>query len=73
MKISSAVMFMTAASNAAVSFNRDVRPIMSDTCFRYHGPDKSSRMAGMWLDIRGEALKPTSGSCNGPNTSSGQK
>ena len=31
---------------------------MADTCFRCHGPDKSSRMAGMRLDIREEALKP---------------
>ena len=40
-------------------FNRDIRPIMAETCFRCHGPDKSSRMAGMRLDIRDEALKPT--------------
>ena len=32
---------------------------MSDTCFRCHGPDKSARMAGMRLDLREEALKPT--------------
>src|SRR5579885_2408501 len=32
---------------------------MSDTCFRCHGPDKNARMAGMRLDIRDEALKPT--------------
>ncbi|MEO8126521.1 MAG: PSD1 and planctomycete cytochrome C domain-containing protein [Bryobacteraceae bacterium] len=31
---------------------------MSDTCFRCHGPDKSSRIAGFRLDIREEALKP---------------
>src|SRR5690348_9149166 len=43
----------------AVSFNRDVRPIMSNTCFQCHGPDKSSRMANLRLDIREEALKPT--------------
>ena len=48
----------TATGNAQVRFNRDIRPIMSDTCFRCHGPDKSSRMAGMRLDIRDEALKP---------------
>jgi hypothetical protein len=45
--------------HAAVSFNRDIRPIMADTCFRCHGPDKNARMAGMRLDIREEALKPT--------------
>lgn len=40
-----------------VSFNRDVRPIMSGTCFRCHGPDEGARRAGMRLDIRDEALK----------------
>ena len=48
-----------AGADAAVSFNRDIRPIMADTCFRCHGPDKNARMAGMRLDIRDEALKPT--------------
>src|SRR5207244_6470392 len=42
-----------------VRFNRDVRPIMAETCFRCHGPDKNARMAGMRLDLRDEALKPT--------------
>src|SRR3954468_1969628 len=49
-----------AAGHAQVRFNRDIRPIMAETCFRCHGPDKNSRMAGMRLDIRDEALKPTS-------------
>lgn len=47
-----------SASGQQVSFDRDIRPIMSDTCFRCHGPDVSSRMANMRLDIREEALKP---------------
>src|SRR6266568_2516562 len=49
----------TAVGNGQVRFNRDIRPIMAETCFRCHGPDKSSRMAGMRLDIRDEAVKPT--------------
>ncbi len=48
-----------AASAEPVKFNRDIRPVMSDTCFRCHGPDKRARMAGMRLDRREEALKPT--------------
>src|SRR5437660_847458 len=47
--------------SASIAFNRDIRPIMSDTCFRCHGPDKSSRMANLRLDIREEALKPLKG------------
>ncbi len=54
-----AAMWTATAGNSQVRFNRDIRPIMAETCFRCHGPDKSSRMAGMRLDLRDEALKPT--------------
>ncbi|MEX2264755.1 MAG: PSD1 and planctomycete cytochrome C domain-containing protein [Bryobacteraceae bacterium] len=53
------VLVVAAGLHAQVSFNRDIRPIMSDTCFRCHGPDKNARMAGLRLDIRDEALKTT--------------
>jgi len=51
-------MGLVAAETDRLSFNRDIRPIMSDTCFRCHGPDKNARVAGMRLDIREEATKP---------------
>jgi Planctomycete cytochrome C len=51
-------------AGAQVSFNRDIRPIMSDTCFRCHGPDKSARMMDLRLDIRDQALKPLASSEN---------
>ena len=39
-----------------ISYNRDIRPVLSDNCFFCHGPDPNKRKGKMRLDIREEAL-----------------
>ncbi len=48
-----------AAPAEKVSFNREIRPIFSDTCFQCHGPDEAKRKAGLRLDERASAVKPS--------------
>ncbi len=40
-----------------ISFNRDVRPIISDKCFHCHGPDADNQDSDFRLDSRENALE----------------
>jgi len=44
-----------------VSFNRDVRPILSEHCFKCHGPSAKEGKGGLRLDDSANALKDRGG------------
>ncbi len=47
---------LTASAANPVDFNREVQPILSDNCYHCHGPDSSSRKAGLRLDLNEAAF-----------------
>jgi hypothetical protein len=48
--------FSPANGEEPLAYNRDVRPILSRTCFACHGPDSASRKADLRLDRRDDAI-----------------
>lgn len=46
-----------AGEAAAVDFNREIRPILSENCFLCHGPDENDRKGGLRLDVREDAVR----------------
>src|SRR5260221_8097236 len=47
-----------AAPDKAITFNRDIRPILSENCYACHGPDARQRKAKLRLDVKENATRP---------------
>src|SRR5688572_10193620 len=54
--LSAAATFASAQEQPAVDYNRQIRPLLANHCWKCHGPDAAQRQAGLRLDVRESAL-----------------
>ena len=64
------LVILSANENSEVDYNRDIRPIISQKCFKCHGLDDSHRKGKLRLDDRSHALK--GGKSGSPSIISGK-
>ncbi|MEC8508842.1 MAG: c-type cytochrome domain-containing protein, partial [Planctomycetota bacterium] len=55
------IFFSSSSSSPAeqISFNKHIRPILADRCFVCHGPDATTREAGLRFDREESAKQPS--------------
>jgi len=47
---------VSASAAEPISYNRDIRPLLADSCFHCHGPDQKTRKGKFRLDVREDAV-----------------
>jgi len=52
---------LAASDPAAIDFNREIRPILSASCYQCHGPDHNKRKADLRLDTRDGLFREVEG------------
>jgi hypothetical protein len=52
-----ATMTSSAMSAAPLSFSRDIKPILSDSCYHCHGPDDMARESELRFDLRASVFE----------------
>ncbi len=60
--LSGGAITFAADQPSKLEYNRDIRPILSDKCFRCHGPDAGQRQGNLRLDQRDAAVAERNGS-----------